>query len=256
MWRDIKAIYRNAGRFALAFPLLFLIPVFVEMVQHVVEIQAGMYLNEAGAKAAEGDPVRLWFGFAKTLAIGLPSYWFVRYLLLGDAARAVRIEWPAIGLWLVVFALSAIQAWWSLFGPEFLAPLGLDGPIADAGTGIVLQVAMIYLTVWTVAWALGNARIGPVRSVAIMNGSFWYALGLFVAGFVPLMIPHYGLAILAVVWAPPGLDWALMIADSLVVGFLALTIAGSSALAARRAARRKGVDLTPARLSVKEAAPA
>jgi hypothetical protein len=89
-----------------------------------------------------------------------------------------------------------------------------------------------------------------------MNGSFWYALGLFVAGFVPLMIPHYGLAIVAVVWAPPGLDWALMIADSLVVGFLALTIAGSSALAARRAARRKGVDLMPARLSVKEAAPA
>ena len=249
MWRDIKAIYRDAGRFALAFPLLFLIPVFVEMVQHVVEIQAGMYLNEAGAKAAEGDPVRLWFGFAKTLAIGLPSYWFVRYLLIGDPARA-------IGLWLVVFALSAIQAWWSLFGPDLLAPLGLDGPIADAATGIVLQVAMIYLTVWTVAWALGNARIGPIRSVAIMNGSFWYALGLFVAGFVPLMIPHYGLAIVAVVWAPSGLDWALMIADSLVVGFLALTIAGSSALAARRAARRKGVDLTPARLSAKEAAPA
>ena len=140
MWADIKAIYRNAGRFALAFPLLFLIPVLVEMAQHVVEIQAGMYLNEAGAKAAEGDPVRLWFGFAKTLAIGLPSYWFVRYLLLGDAARAVRIEWPAIGLWLVVFALSAIQAWWSLFGPEFLAPLGLAerrvrGDLALQGVG-------------------------------------------------------------------------------------------------------------------------
>ena len=245
MWSDIKAIYRNAWTFAFAFPLLFLIPVLVEMAQHVVEMQAGMYSDVAGAKAAEGDAMRLWFGFAKTLTIGLPGYWFVRYLLLRDPTRAVRIEWPAIGLFAVVFAVGALQSWWSLFGPDILAPLGLEGMGIDIASGIVQQAVMIYLTVWAVAWALGNARIGPLRSVAIMTGSFWYAVALLVAGFLPLMVPHYGLAIAAIKWAPAWLDWAIMIVDSLIVGFLALTIAGSAALVARRAAARKNVELVP-----------
>lgn len=245
MWTDTKTIYRESWRVALAFPLLFLIPVLVELAQHVVELRAGMYASEAGAKAAEGDALRLWFGFAKTLAIGLPGYWFVRYLLMRDPRRAVRIEWPAIGLFALVFAFSGIQSWWALFGPDILAPLGFEGTAVEIGKVIVLQAIVIYLTVWTVGWALGNAGLGPIRSVAIMHGSFWYALVLMVAGFLPLMVLHYGLAIVAVVWAPNTLDWALMIADSIVVGFLALTIAGSAALAARRAARRGDIDLAP-----------
>jgi hypothetical protein len=245
MWTDVKTIYRESWRFALSFPLLFLIPVLVEMAQHVVELQASMYFDLAGAKAAEGDPLRLWFGFAKTLAIGLPGYWFVRYLLLGDPARAVRIEWPAIGLFALVFAFAGAQSWWALFGPNLLAPLGLEGLAVDITSGVAQQVMMIYLTAWAVAWALGNARIGPLRSVAIMRGSFWYAIALLVAGFLPLMVPHYGLAIAAMKWAPVWLDWVLMIIDSLVVGFLALTMAGSAALAAGHAARRTDIDLAP-----------
>ncbi|MCV0382894.1 MAG: hypothetical protein K5799_05465 [Erythrobacter sp.] len=250
MWADTKAIYRGAGAFALAFPLLFLVPVAVEMAQHVVELHAGMYANEAGAKLAESDPLRLWFGFAKTIALLLPGYWFVRFLLLDDPKRAARIEWPAFGLWLVIFAIGAVQLWWSLFGPDLLAPLDLEGSAATTGAAVLAiaaQVLMIYLTAWIVAWPLGNARIGPFRSIAIMHGSFWYALALMVAGIVPLMAVHYGAAIVAVVWAPPALDWALMALDSVVVGFLALTMTGSGALAARRAAMRRNIRLAEGR---------
>lgn len=93
MKTDIADIYRSAWAFALACPLLFLIPALVEFAQHIVEWQGGMYDGIADAKAAETDPLRLQFGFAKTLALLLPSYWLSRYILFGnDAARARRIE--------------------------------------------------------------------------------------------------------------------------------------------------------------------
>lgn len=248
LWSDTKAIYRDAGAFAVAFPLLLLIPVAVEMAQHIVELQAGMYVSESGAKIAEADPLRLQFGFAKTLAILLPGYWFVRFIALGDRARAARIEWPAFGLWLVLFAFSAVQMWWGLFGPDLAAMIGLQGQSARyAGIGweALSFILAIYMTVWMVAWPLGNRSLGPLRSIAMMQGSFWHAVGLMVTGMAPLMLAHYGLAILAVVALPDTLDWAVMVIDAIVVGFLALTLAGSSAYAAIHAARRKGAVLLP-----------
>ena len=236
---DTKAIYRHAAAFAVACPLLFLIPVVVEMVQHVVELRGGMYVDEAGATAAEVDPLRLQFGFIKTLALYLPGYWFVRYVMLGDPARAARIEWPAFGLWLVVFAFGAVQMWWGLFGPDTADLLDVEGQAATAvavGTAILSFVVQIYLMVWSVGWAIGNRAMTPLRSLAIMHKGFWHAVGLTLTGMLPLMVVHYGLAIAAVVVLPPALDWAAMVLDSIVVGYLALTLTGSSVFAALHAA--------------------
>ena len=195
MKTDIATVYRSAWAFAFACPLLFLIPVLVELAQHVVEWRAGMYDGIAGAKAAEADPLRLQFGFAKTLA-----------LLMG---------------------LSGTTAQWT-------------------GYALVLfsSIAGIYFMAWTVAWALGNAAIGPIRSVRIMAGSFWRTILLLLAGVLPLMIAHYALSFGAI-FAPAILDWPLLLLDALVVGLLALTMAGSNAIAARHAAAVKGKDLRP-----------
>ena len=246
---DFKAIYRSAWRFAFACPILFAIPVLVELGQHVIELQADMYSDPAGAIAAEADPLRLQFGFVKTLAITLPTYWFIRYILFGqDAARAARAEMPALGLWAVTFALFGVHAWLSLFGPSLVGLLGLGTDAAPWLSGAVFvlsTVLSIYLMAWMSAWAVGNSSIGPLRSFSVMQGSFWYALGLFVAGLLPLMIPHYGLAIAAVLWLPGWLDWVVMLLDSVLVGFLALTMAGATAHGAMRAAGRKGIALVP-----------
>lgn len=248
MKTDIKTIYRSAWAFAFACPLLFLVPVLVELAQHVVEWQAGMYDGLAGAKAAEADPLRLQFGFAKTLALLLPGYWFTRYVLFDfDARRAARIAWPAIGLWLVLFALNGVQQWWALFGPSLTGLIGLSGPAAQwAGYALMLlgTVAGIYFTAWIAAWPLGNAAIGPIRSVRIMAGRFWRTVLLLLAGVLPLMILHYALSFGAI-FAPAILDWPLLLLDALVVGLLALTMAGSNAVAARHAATVKGCDLRP-----------
>ncbi|WP_428629876.1 hypothetical protein [Sphingopyxis sp.] len=248
MKTDIADIYRSAWAFALACPILFLIPALVEFAQHVVEWQGGMYDGIAGAKAAEADPLRLQFGFAKTLALLLPSYWFSRYILFGrDAARASRIEWPAIGLWLTLFALHGLEQWWTLFGPALTGLMGLAGTAAQwtGYTLILLGVVIgVYFTAWNVAWSAGNTRIGPIRSIGIMRGHFWRTITLMIAGVLPLMMAHYALSFGAI-FAPALLDWPLLVIDALVVGMLALTIASSSTIAARHAAATKGVSLTP-----------
>ncbi|KPF63076.1 hypothetical protein [Porphyrobacter sp. AAP60] len=246
---DTKAIYRHAAAFAVACPLLFLIPVLVEMAQHIIELRGGMYVDEAGAMAAETDPLRLQFGFVKTLALYLPGYWFVRFVLLRDPSRASRIEWPAFGLWLVVFAFGAIQMWWGLFGPSLTELAGLEGQgatIASFALSIGSMVLALYLAAWSAGWAVGNRAITPLRSFAIMHKGFWHAAGLMVTGMMPLMVLHYALAIAAVVFLPSALDWAAMVLDSIVVGFLALTLTGSSVMAAIHATRRAGVELVPA----------
>jgi hypothetical protein len=245
---NTTAIYRHAAAFVVACPLLFLIPVLVEMAQHVVELRGGMYVDEAGAMVAEVDPLRLQFGFVKTLALYLPGYWFARFMLLGDPARAARIEWPALGLWLVVFAFGAVQMWWGLFGPSLTGLAGLEGraaTIASVALRIGSMALGLYLAAWSAGWAVGNRALTPVRSFAIMHKGIWHAAGLMVTGMLPLMVLHYGLAIAAVVVLPSALDWAAMVVDSIVVGFLALTLTGASVQAAMHAARRAGAELVP-----------
>lgn len=248
---DIANIYRSSWAFALACPLLFAIPVLVEMAQHVVELQAGMYAGKEGAIAAEGDPLRMQFGFAKTLALLLPGYWFTRYIMFDrDGARAARIEKPGFFLWLVIFALMSLQMWFGLFGTPLAEMLGLgetQSQFFGVAKALLEVVISIYLVAWFTAWPVGNGRIGPLRSFAIMHGSFWYSLALFVVGFLPLMLVHYGLAIAAVLWLPAALDWMAMILDSVIVGFLALTMVGATTCAARRAAGSKGISLLPQR---------
>ena len=249
MWDDIKSIYGSAGAFALACPLLFLIPVLVELAQHVVEIRAGMYLGPEQAQAAEGDQMRLYFGFAKTIALTLPGYWFVRYVMFDRSAAGARaVEWPAAGLFGVILLVMALQSWLALFAPSLAETIGLSGTASTVFSvveTIVLQIVTIYLFAWMVAWPLGKAAIGPIRSIGVMHGSFWYALGLFVGAFLPLMVVHYALAATAILTGGPALDWALMALDSIVVGFLALNLAGATVYATRHAAGRKGIALLP-----------
>lgn len=248
MKTDIAAIYRSAWAFALTCPILFLIPSLAELAQHIVEWKIGMYDGIAGARAAAADTLRMQFGYAKTIALLLPGYWFTRYILFGsDAARARRVEWPAIGLWLILFAVHGLEQWWTLFGPPLAGLASLSGEPAR-WTGYALMaagaIAGVYLTAWFVAWPLGNAAIGPLRSIRIMSGHFWRTIGLTIAGVLPLMVAHYALGF-AAIFAPSVFDWPLLILDALVVGGLALTMAGSAAVAARHAAAAKGTMLTP-----------
>jgi hypothetical protein len=246
LWRDVREIYGSAWAFALACPILFLIPVLFEFAQHVVEVRSGLYLSPDSARAAENDPSRMIFGFWKVLAISLPTYWLYRYIVSKrDAAYARAFEPRAVLMWLAIFLPTVmLMSWLSLFGPSLPGLFGLEGKaatvlklvsaLAQTGTGI-------YLTAWFVAWSQGNAAIGPRTSFRIMNGFFWHTVALILAGTFPLMALHY--AALFAIGQPEALVWAAMVLDSFVVGFLSLTMIGANAVAAMRAAERKGVIL-------------
>lgn len=248
LWSDVREVYGSAWAFALTCPILFLIPVIAEFAQHVVEVNLGLYDSVAGAKAAENDPARMAWGFAKTLAITLPTYWFYRYVVSGrDAAYARRLDPRSVILWGVIFLVMAVGfGGLSMFGPDLGSLLGLEGKAAMAVKGALTAFEMvigIYFTAWYVAWSQGNSAIGPLRSARIMGGFFWRTVALLIAGIVPLMALHY--AGLVAIGQPRALVWVMMLFDSFVVGFLALTMAGANAVAAMRAAGAKGVSLMP-----------
>ena len=242
---DIRRLYADAGAFALALPVLFSIPVLIEFAQHVVEIRLGLY--RAGLSAAvAADQRRLVLGFAKTLALLLPAYWFVRYMASQrNAPYAKRVERPATTLFAVQFLLRALAQWLALFGPPIGTLVGLDGRTTGYASLIVAigsSVIGIYFTAWFVSWPLGNVSIGPLRSITVMAGSFWRTVGYVLAGAVPLMLVHYALGYGAI-GRSDVIVWLMMTVDALVVGFLALTMAGSGYLAAQTAAERSRVAL-------------
>ncbi|MDO7842726.1 hypothetical protein [Sphingomonas immobilis] len=244
MWSDIRDVYRAAGAFALACPLLFLIPPLCEMLQHVVEYRIGMYDSLAAFKAVANDNSRMGFGILKVVATLLPGYWFTRFMGNGHDVRAAH-DFRAFGWWGLVMLVSLLLTATGLFLGDILAPLHLGKQAATfvgAGYNIATAVLGIYLTAWGVAWALGNRAIGPRGSIRIMAGSFWRTIGYVIAGALPLMIVHYALGYGAL-GRPPALLWPMLTLDALVVGLLALTLAGASFVAARHAAAKKQVSL-------------
>jgi hypothetical protein len=247
---DIRSIYKWAWAFVFACPILFFVPVLVEFAQHVVEMQGGMYSSPAGAAAFADDPLRMQLGFAKVVALLLPGYWLTRFVLCGnDAAAARRVEWPAAGLWSVIFLLGAGQAYWGLFGSSWSQLLSVTDEATagamNASVSLIGSVLGIYLMAWGVAWAVGNASIGPLQSIRIMQGSFWRTVVLVIAGALPLMALHYALGYAAIHFGASAFDWALMILDSIVTGFLALTVTGGSVAAVRYAAEKSEASLLP-----------
>jgi len=144
--RWIALNYRQAWRFALAAPLLFLIPVLAEFAQHFVQMRLGMYASLTAARHVANAADRTTWGMVKVIALTLPGYWYVRYLAFGDARRAARIERPAIGLFMVQFALGIALAAWSLHGPGTASLFGVTG---KAGRFVPIAAFVLSLSVGT-----------------------------------------------------------------------------------------------------------
>ena len=212
--QGIAFVYRQSWAFLLACPLIALIPILAELVQHVVEMQAGMYVGPAGAEAAEADPARMAFGFVKTLALGLIGYWGVRFYATRDAAYTRRLEGRAVALFAVVFALQAL-----------LSALGLfvfTGVMA-AGFFVFSLIFAPLLARFVVAAPLG-VWISPSASIRQMARQLPWAVAFNVVAALPLMIVHYALGIGAIFVPGEAVKWAMLIVDSLVVGWLAAVL--------------------------------
>lgn len=243
MWTDIADLYVGGWNFIFLFPLLFLIPVVAELAQHAAEVRIGMF-RKGGETAALGNhPVRMRFGLIKLVAMFLPVYWVTRYFGFGPDSGQVEVVDPvAVQLLIPVFLLSTgLACLQLLFLPR------LDGNIGKfIGLALFLLTFFggIYIIPWQVAAALGDGSTGFLRSFEILHGSFWWSLLLFLAAFVPVMIPHYMLHSLAT-GKSRIVMWTILILDSLLVGYLAVLLAGAGYFIARNAAAFHSLPLLP-----------
>lgn len=229
--------YRGSIAFLIACPLLALVPVAFEMVQHVVEVHIGMYDGIAAAKATEHHPLRLAFGMMKVLSLIVPGYWITRFLAWRDPRAAARVDTRAAVLYagVVAFhaALSALQL--------FVLPSTVGVRLAGFAIG---QVISGLVPAWTVAAALGNPAIGPVASARLMLRQLPFTVALMLATILPLMIPHYVLGA-AAIFAGRALLWPVLLADALLVGWLCAVMLAAGYVAATRAAAAAGITLDP-----------
>jgi hypothetical protein len=242
---ELKGVYSGAWRYALACPLLFAVPVLVEFIQHVIEIRIGMYESIAAAQAVEAHGARLGWGVVKTLSLTLAGYWVARFLLMPDGAAAARRFDPQAArlyFWVMLWSLALTVL--GLWGGLLMQTVGLAAYVV--GTGIALTLASFVLNVmlapWIVGAALGNAGLGFLRSIRMVGPGVWWGLVFCIAAILPPMVLHYAFAFLAM-GAAPATAWAILAADSLLVGYLGAIIAAANVAIARRAAAASGTSL-------------
>lgn len=238
MWNSVKDAYRSGWAFMIACPLLFLVPVTVEMLQHAAEVWLGMYDSPAAAQATENHPLRLGFGMLKIAGLYIATYWATRFAASGhDHEAPTRRDPVALRLFtvylLVQMLLSALGLYAGTFGGKAMA----------VETVLSLILAGILLA-WGTAASLGNPAVGPVQSIRIAG---FHGLWLGIFGFIatlPLMFAHYAFAVMAqIMQQGRAILWAILALDSLVVGLLASVMGCLCWYLADWIARRRGVRL-------------
>tara|TARA_A100001391_G_scaffold3799_2_gene2996 strand:+ start:902 stop:1651 length:750 start_codon:yes stop_codon:yes gene_type:complete len=225
---DFRAVHAKSLAFAAALPLIAAIPLVAEFIQHVVEMQIGMYSGPEGAEAAATNADRMNFGFAKIIALSLPAYCVIRWLHSnGDKSFATRLERPAIGLFGLVLALQALFAWLSLY-------IWTEGYMA-AGFFVFGLIFMPLIVRFVVAAPLGTL-VTPLQSIRTMLPHAFYAILFPLVAILPLMAVHYALGIGAVFVAGEGVKWAMLVVDSFATAWLALAMIAAQYVIATRPA--------------------
>lgn len=240
--------WRLGLRLIRLWPLIALVPVVVEIVQHGVEVQGGFYRSIAAMKAAEHDPLRMAIGHAKVIVMLVTGFYMLRFFAAaGDRGVAARMDRRAIGLLIPVLG-------WSLFWLVLMQDIPMLAPTMGWPLKRVSQFVVIVtlanllsdplLNLWKLSAASGDPSVGFVRSMRLTVGRYWWSLALGLMVMLPLMIAHYALAFAAIGRSPFAL-WSVLIADALLVGVMGPVMVASSFVAARRVAADRGLVLRP-----------
>jgi hypothetical protein len=234
-WQAFKATYSGSIAFLIACPLLALVPVAFELLQHAIEVRIGFYDSIAAAKATEHHPMRMAFGLLKVMSLTVPVYWITRFLPERNARFAATADLLAIRLFTGYFAIGIALAALQLFA------LPQTGIVLIASL-VIGQIVGALLIAWGVAATFGNVAIGPRASIRIMARQVPWTFAFTVIVILPLMIPHYALGA-AALFGPKPLMWPILIVDSLLVSWLTAVIAGGGYYAAMRGATEVGINL-------------
>lgn len=230
-------MYVRAGRYVARCPWLFLAVVAVELVQHVIEYRAGFYDSMAAMKAAEGDVARMAMGHAKVLLLFVTTYWALRFYAAGDdPAAPTRHDPRALALYVPVMLWGLLWLVLLQDGPLLAAALGVGGRSLGIALIVLLLASTAFevtLSAWKVSAATGDGSVGFVPSIRLMRGHYWWSLGMTIAATIPAMVLHYALAF-AALGRGPAATAGVLIADSLLVGYMAPVMAAAVFAVARR----------------------
>lgn len=213
--RAIVQLYPRGISLMWVAPLVLALVVVPEFLQHVAEIQLGMFDNRESARAVADHPLRWAFGYAKIAGLVLTflaaaRFWWAREHD-GRWWDLRTIGWGRFLLGLLLFGGLPLIA-------ELLEPL-VGTTAKDVATWLI-TFATLPLALLMLAGLFGDRR--PTLRQMWTRG--WPALlilcVLLPLAFAPAQILH-GYNHRWAFGADPILVWALMIFDSLVVGLLA-----------------------------------
>jgi hypothetical protein len=242
--RAVLELYPRGLKLFWLAPTALALVVLPELIQHVVEIQLGIYESREAFRAMADDPTRMAFGYAKLAGLFLAFLASARFWWARDHGRQWwdlrTVAWKRLVLGGALFIfIPAI--------PEFFSQQ-LGQQLAQ-GLSVALSLALLPALFLMLAGLFGDRQTS--------HRAFWkhawpWALLtalLLVLAFVPRQWLHQ-MNHLWAMGAPTGLVWALMLFDSALVGLLAGLVGtafylGYAAFAASEV--RRTADVTAAR---------
>lgn len=215
-------------------PLVVALVVVPEFLQHIVEIQLGMFNGREAAHIAGNAPLRWAFGYAKIAGLVLTfvasaRFWWCR-MHGGRWYDPRQIGWGRllIGFFLF-FAVGSI-------GELFALATGTKAPLAVSILFSLLSLPFLFVML---AGLFGDCAT-PIRTLALKSWPWLMLLAILLPiGFAPLSWLHR-MNHLWALGAPDLTVWALMIFDALVVGLIASFVGAALFVAYDRFHRSHG----------------
>jgi hypothetical protein len=220
----VQMMYGRAFRLLRGVPLLFLIAVMVELVQHWIEWRHGMYTGslDPDGKAARGIAGVLKILVLISCVIAAWRFWYQ----LGDRQKAFRVTKGLLKGMLVFVGVQIMGDAVAVILGRALATVGsFQEPYRNA---VMLTPFLCWLLgstllfPWYVSLAVEDQRITFRKSLdakrLIPN------LAILIAGTMPLMTLRYWLAYTAI-----GSNWAWLVLglDAITVGLLTVMVAST-----------------------------
>jgi hypothetical protein len=210
--------------------------VLPEAVQHVAEIQLGMFASREAFMAHADGWARMSFGYVKIAGLFLCIFLSARFVYCGTVRGALLMPRRDLGRTLFAFAIGLAASLPAEWAAQTGQPPFVYWPVVTLSWGVSML-----LLVYMIGVLIGDREM--TLRTAFTRG--WKVLPplaiLTLAAFWPAATLHTSAHKLAL-GAEPLLVWTIMAADSLLVGVLAALIGSALAVGYRLGA---GARATP-----------
>ncbi len=231
--------YRFGGNIVLAAPLLLLIAVLPEFIQHAAEIHLGMFDSMSRFRALSASPLRWSFGYLKVAGFTIAILATARFWAVGSIRRTLLVPPKALarataGL-LIGFAVASPFAWLRTQGlsPAINVPLQLFSAVIQGG-----------FLVYVVGALLEEPAVTPKRAMTSLLPTSVVLTLLVILAFAPSQALHMANHKLAL-GQPAAIVWVLMIFDALWIGLFAGLIGSALFVGVRTGLTWRGWTVSP-----------